>query len=94
MADKPYEAEDPLAPVAVVIPGDEDSVAEMGRCFVDEFVRMGWRRNALLAVFRDPFFQGPYLVYRKMGEEWVETLVDEALAAGNGAGVRREFRTG
>jgi len=80
-ADKPYEPEDPLEPVALAVPGDEDSIAEMGRCFVEEFVRMGWRRNALMTLFRDPFFQGPHLVYRKMGEEWVRALIDEALGA-------------
>ena len=84
MADKPYETADPMEPVAVAVPGDEDSMAEMGRCFVDEFVRMGWRRNALLALYRDPFFQGPHLVYRKMGEEWVQSLIEEALAVRRG----------
>jgi len=79
MADKPYDADDPLEPTAVTLPADREEVAYMGRCFVEEFARLGYRRNALLALFRTPFYQGPHLVYRQLGEEFVQGLIEEEM---------------
>ena len=79
MADKPYDADDPLEPTAVTLPADREEVAYMGRCFVEEFARLGYRRNALLALFRTPFYQGPHLVCRQLGEEFVQGLIEEEM---------------
>lgn len=79
MAEKPYESGDPLAPTAVTLPADWEAVAYMGRCFVEEFARLGFRRNALMALFHNPFYQGPHLVYQQLGEGFVRSLIDEEM---------------
>ena len=80
MAEKPYESGDPLEPTAVTLPADRDDVAYMGRCFVEEFARLGYRQNALLALFRNPFYQGPHMVYGQLGEGFVLGLIEEEMA--------------
>ena len=80
MAEKPYAYDDPLEPTAVTLPADREAVAYMGRCFVEEFARMGYRRNALMALFRTPFYQGPHMVYQQLGEGFVRGLIDEEMA--------------
>ena len=80
MAEKPYQADDPLEPTAVTLPAGRDDVAYMGRCFVEEFARLGFRKNALMAFFRSPFYQGPHLVYRQLGEGFVQGLIEEQMA--------------
>ena len=79
MAEKRYAADDPLEPAAVALPADREAVAYMGRCFVEEFARMGYRRNALMALFRTPFYQGPHMVYQQLGEGFVSGLIDEEM---------------
>jgi hypothetical protein len=80
MAEKRYEADDALEPTAVTLPADREAVAYMGRCFVEEFARMGYRRNALMALFRTPLYQGPHLVYRQLGEGFVRGLIEDEMA--------------
>jgi hypothetical protein len=80
MAEKLYESGDPLEPTAVTLPAGREAVAYMGRCFVEEFARLGFRRNALMALFRSPFYQGPHLVYRQLGEGFVQGLIEEEMA--------------
>lgn len=61
-----------MALVAAVLPAptDED-LAEMGRCYVEEFARMGWSEDAVMRVFCNPFYRGPHAVYRRKGEQFV-----------------------
>lgn len=71
-----------LLGVEVPLPsGQGTEMAEMARCFVDEFVRMGWNDEDLLGLFRDPFYRGPHLVYRQCGEAYVRELLAEARSA-------------
>jgi len=79
MAEKRYEAGDPLEPTAVTLPAEREDVAYMGRCFVEEFARMGYGQNALIALFRNPFYQGPHLVYQQLGEGFVQGLIEEEM---------------
>lgn len=80
MAEKPYETDDPLEPTAIALGAEREDVAYMGRCFVEEFARLGYRQNALLAFFRNPFYQGPHMVYRQLGEGFVLDLIEEEMA--------------
>lgn len=52
-----------------------DRLGAMAECFAEEFARMGYSEEALLALFRDPFYQGPHLAFQQRGEEWVRTLL-------------------
>ena len=82
MADKALGAEDPFTVVGVnsLGPMPLDAIEEMGRCFVEELARMGWGRQRILHAFRQPFFQGPHLVYRRKGGAFVESLLDAVFA--------------
>ncbi len=84
MARKEYEAEDPLAIVGVTLDEapDDDAIAEMGRCFVEEMARMGWRRNTILNIFRNRFYAGPYMVYERLGEPFVIEMIDSLRVVG------------
>ena len=73
---KEFDPEDPFALVGVVLPPpSDDDLAEMGRCFVEEFARMGWSPELMLRVFRSPFYRGPHAVYHRRGEEFVRGLI-------------------
>lgn len=56
----------------------DERLDEMARCFAEEFVRMGWSDEALAAIFRDPFYQGPHAVYQARGEEYVLRIIRAA----------------
>lgn len=59
---------------------EQDGLAYMARCFAEEFAHMGYSEDALLAIFRDPFYQGPNLAYKLRGEEWVRDLIRRVIA--------------
>ena len=82
MADKQFEQEDPFEMVGVVLPElmDDAALTEMACCFVEELARMGYGREKLMRVFRDPFYKGPHAVYRSKGEEFVRALVEQVPA--------------
>ena len=82
MAEKKFEQDDPFEMVGVVLPEamDDAALAEMACCFVEELARMGYGRERLMRVFRDPFYKGPHAVYRSKGEEFVRALVDRVPA--------------
>lgn len=54
---------------------EHDQLAFMAECFAEEFANMGYSQEALLALFRNPFYQGPHLAYQRRGEEWVRQLL-------------------
>ena len=82
MAEKKFEQEDPFEMVGVVLPEvmDHAALTEMACCIVEELARMGYGRERLMRVFRDPFYKGPHAVYRSKGEEFVKALVDQVPA--------------
>lgn len=69
-----------LMGVAVPVPADAE-LAEMARCFAEEFVRMGWSDAEVMAVFRDPFYRGPYLFGRERSEQELLDLITSARRA-------------
>ena len=82
MAEKELEQDDPFEMVGVALPSvmDDAALTEMACCFVEELARMGYGRERLMRVFRDPFYKGPHAVYRSKGEEFVRALVDQVPA--------------
>ena len=75
----PYQApspDDPLELTGVVLPApDEASLREMAVCFVEELARDGWSDEQLRAMFRNPRYRGPYLVWRQMGDAYVDAVI-------------------
>ena len=78
---KPFEPDDPLEPVALAMPAVEgyDHLTAMARCFIEEYRMMGWDASRILALFRNPFFRGPYAVYRTKGEAYVRALIEDVI---------------
>ncbi len=83
MADKGYEPEDPLEPVAVTFetPG-YDGMEVMARCFVEEYALMGWPPERIFKLFTVPEFAGSYAVYSQRGPAYVRSLIDSVMGEG------------
>lgn len=81
-----FALDDPMELVGVEVPAEEDTVDEMARCFVEEFVRLGYPDKVILHLFKSPFFAGSHLIYRRKGEGYVRALIEEIRA--KWAGVR------
>ena len=78
MPSKEPEPDDPLELTGVVLPApDEASLKDMAVCFVEEFLRDGWSDEQLQAMFRNPYYRGPYLVWRQKGDAYVEAVIQE-----------------
>ncbi len=77
-AGKRLEDDDPFEPVFVALPAIDgtDPMTTMGRVFVEEFAGMGWSPALILRLFKDPFYQGPHMIYRARGEAAVQVLID------------------
>lgn len=56
---------------------DRDHIGEMAEAFIVEFKRMRWTDEAILALFRNPFFAGPHFVYKQRGEQYVVDLLNK-----------------
>jgi hypothetical protein len=79
----PYDDPDPTDPqmlVGVVLPAGEEVMRDMAYVFAEEFARMGFDAKALLDLFRNPFYAGAHQVYKSLGEDAVQVIVEECLA--------------
>lgn len=77
---KNAEADDPMELVGVELPvGSEEGMREMAQTFAEEFVRSGFAEGEILALFQNPFYRGPHLVWLKKGEAYVRAVIGEAL---------------
>ncbi|MBI3001103.1 MAG: hypothetical protein HYY46_22015 [Deltaproteobacteria bacterium] len=80
----PYNDPDPTDPnvlVGVVLPADAEAEREMAYVFAEEFVRMGYNRKRLLGLFKTPFYAAAYGAYHALGEEVIQSIIDECLNA-------------
>lgn len=71
------EAGDPMQLVGCGAPGDLEHMAE---AIVDEYLRFGFDRDRLLAMFREPFFAMTHAVWRHKGDAWCEALIARVAA--------------
>jgi len=79
----PYEDPDPLDPnmlVGVALPADADAVREMAIAFADEFARLGYDTERLLALFGQPFYRGAHQAWSVLGEAAVRDIVRDSVA--------------
>lgn len=65
-ATRPVEPEDPMNLFAVEVPGDPEL---MLRLLVEEYARMGWGLEAIIGLFRDPFYVAAHGLWLHYGEE-------------------------
>ena len=73
------DPEDPLELHGVELATDEVGLREMAFCFAEEFIREGWSEETLLGMFRNPFYKGPYLAWQQKGDEFVRSVIKDAL---------------
>ena len=73
------EPDDPHELRGVILPGEPGSTRAMAEAFADEFAAMGFGRDRVLALFRNPFYAGAHRAFRALGEEAVGRIVDESV---------------
>lgn len=73
MADKHFDADDPMGLVAVGV--DEGDLELQASCLVEEFVRLGVSDGQLLAMFRTPFYAGAHAIWRARGDDGVRAVI-------------------
>ena len=80
MARKEYEEDDPVEMIGVQLPNQsEEQLRDMALCFAEEFVREGWDEEQLFKMFQNPLYQGPYLAWKQKGDDFVKSVIDEAI---------------
>ena len=80
----PFEDPDPTDPnmlVGVMLPADAEATRDMAYVFAEEFARLGYTREQLLWLFKNPFYGGAHGAYRALGENAILSIVDECLNA-------------
>lgn len=81
MNSKECEPDDPVEMIGVQLNGQSEAqLRDMALCFAEEFIRQGFNKEKLLQVFKNLFYQGPYLVFQQKGEDFVRSVINEALA--------------
>ena len=85
----PYKDPDPTDPnmlVGVMLPADAEATRDMAYVIAEEFARLGYTREQLISLFKNPFYGGAHGAYRAIGEEATLAIIDECLS------VWRDFR--
>jgi hypothetical protein len=80
----PYDDPDPTDPkmlVGVMLPADAEASRDMAYVFAEEFARLGYTREQLLWLFKNPFYGGAHGAYRQLGETGILSIIDECLNA-------------
>lgn len=79
MAEKHFDAEDPLEFVAHGFPVEDgvDQDAVTARCFVEEFALMGKSPRAVKALFTSDHFVGTHDILARRGAEFVDRIIED-----------------
>jgi hypothetical protein len=75
-----FDFEDPFELNGMALLTHEDTTGQMAECFIEEFLRLGYGHKQLLALFRNPHYLGPHMVYEKQGEPFIRELIAEVFA--------------
>jgi len=78
----PYKDPDPTDPnmlVGIMLPADAEATRDMAYVFAEEFARLGYTREQLLWLFKNPFYGGAHGAYRALGENETLSIVNECL---------------
>jgi hypothetical protein len=78
----PYKDPDPTDPnmlVGVMLPADAEATRDMAYVFAEEFARLGYSREQLLWLFKNPFYGGAHGAYRALGEAEILPIIEECL---------------
>ena len=80
----PFKDPDPTDPnmlVGVMLPADAEATRDMAYVFAEEFARLGYSREQLLWLFKNPFYGGAHGAYQALGESETLSIIDECLSA-------------
>jgi len=80
----PFKDPDPTDPnmlVGVMLPADAEATRDMAYVFAEEFARLGYTREQLIWLFKNPFYGGAHGAYRALGENETLSIIDECLNA-------------
>jgi len=83
----PYKDPDPTDPhllIGVLLPAQAETMRDMAYVFAEEFARLGYPREELLRLFKNPFYGGAHGAYRALGEEQTVAIIDECIDAWGG----------
>ena len=78
----PYKDPDPTDPnmlVGVMLPADGEATRDMAYVFAEEFARLGYSREQLLWLFKNPFYGGAHGAYQALGESETLSIIDKCL---------------
>ena len=78
----PFKDPDPTDPnmlVGVMLSADAEATRDMAYVFAEEFARLGYTREQLLWLFKNPFYGGAHGAYRSLGETEILRIVDESV---------------
>jgi hypothetical protein len=78
----PFKDPDPADPnmlVGVVLAADAEATRDMAYVFAEEFARLGYTREQLLWLFKNPFYGGAHGAYQALGESETLSIIDECL---------------
>lgn len=73
------DATDPMELAGVEVPADAGAVELMVTTYAEEYGRLRWDRERILALFRAPRFRSAHGAWLRLGEDRVRGLVEEAL---------------
>ncbi len=75
-----FDFEDPLELTGHALITEEDTTPAMAECFVEEFMRIGYSPDRILALFRNPHYIGMDMVRQKHGEQFVRDCILQTFA--------------
>ena len=81
MPYKDPDSTDPNMLVGVLLPADAEATRDMAYVFAEEFARLGYTREQLLWLFKNPFYGGAHGAYQALGENETLSIIDECLSA-------------
>jgi hypothetical protein len=76
-----FDFEDPLELNGVVLPSAEDTSEAMCECFIEEFMRLGYGPESIVALFRNPQYLGMNRVLEQRGEPFILDAITKVFAA-------------
>jgi hypothetical protein len=78
-SQKPVDIEDPFDPTAMLVPFEnpEEGLLEAARCYVEEYITMGYTDPMLFQMFRKPFYMGLYPIYKMKGPDYIRAFIAE-----------------
>ena len=75
-----FDFEDPFELNGMALMTHEDTTNDMAETFIEEFMRMGYNHQQLLALFRNPHYLGPNMAFEKRGEPFIRDLIADVFA--------------